>query len=133
METSYNPATEIYHSNKDQMNFTALDYGMAFIVSNEDSSEIDMVEPSSFQEAWNHPDPEQRKKWRGAIRKEFSDMIKYQVWRKIQRNRVPPERRTIGSKWVFKIKRDGRFRARLCGLGYTQIPDVDFTENHAPF
>ena len=92
----------------------------------------DLIEPSNFDSAWNHPDKNQRMKWREAIKKEFGDMMKYKVWRKIPRSEVPYERRTIGSKWVFKIKRDGRFRARLCGLGYTQIPGVDFTENHAP-
>ena len=40
-------------------------------------------------------------------------------------------RRLIGSKWVFKEKRDGRFRARLVCLGYSQIPG-DFSDNYAP-
>ena len=35
-------------------------------------------------------------------------------------------------KWVFSVKRDGRFRARLVACGYSQIPGVDFTENYAP-
>ena len=38
----------------------------------------------------------------------------------------------IGSKWVFKEKRDGPFRARLVCLGYSQIPGVDFSDNYAP-
>jgi len=38
----------------------------------------------------------------------------------------------IGSNWVFKEKRDGRFRARLVCLGYSQIPGVDFSDNYAP-
>ena len=32
-------------------------------------------EPKSFREAWDHPDPTKREKWRTAIRKEFRDMI----------------------------------------------------------
>jgi len=35
----------------------------------------------------------------------------------------------IGSKWVFKEKCDGQFRARLVCLGYSQIPGVDFSNN----
>ena len=38
----------------------------------------------------------------------------------------------IGCKWVFKIKRDGTYRARLVALGYSQVPGVDFTDNFAP-
>jgi hypothetical protein len=33
---------------------------------------------------------------------------------------------------VFKIKRNGVFRARLVAQGFTQIPGVDFTESYAP-
>ena len=35
-------------------------------------------------------------------------------------------------KWVFKEKRDGRFRARLVCLDYSQLPGVDFSDNYAP-
>ena len=45
---------------------------------------------------------------------------------------VPEGRKLIGSKWVFKEKRDGRFRARFMCLGYSQIPGVDFSDNYAP-
>ena len=34
----------------------------------------------------------------------------------------------VGNKWVYTIKRDGRHRARLVALGYTQIPGVDFSK-----
>ena len=36
------------------------------------------------------------------------------------------------SKWVFKIKQNGVFHARLVACGYSQIPGVDFTENYLP-
>ena len=59
-------------------------------------------------------------------------MIDREVWRKTERKTIPNDRRLIGNKWVFKIKRDGTYRARLVALGYSQIPGVDYTDNFAP-
>ena len=103
---------------------------MGFALASENITYPD--EPTTFQEAWHHENVQERKGWRNAIRKEFHDMIKRGVWRQIERKEVPSDRRTIGSKWVFKRKRDGRYRARLCGLGYTQVAGVDFNANFAP-
>ena len=66
-----------------------------------------------------HGTKEKRQKWRTVIRKEFHDMIKLGVWVNVKRSSVPEGRKLIGSKWVFKEKRDGRFRARLVCLGYS--------------
>ena len=64
--------------------------------------------------------------------KEFHDMIKRGVWVNDDRSSIPEGRKLIGSKWVFKEKRHGRFRARLVCLGYSQIPGADFSDNYAP-
>ena len=90
------------------------------------------TEPKTFQEAWHSPIEEERNKWQAAIRKEIRSMINIGVWRKIDKMKIPENRRLIGNKWVFKIKRDGTYRARLVALGYSQIPGVDFTDNFAP-
>ena len=59
-------------------------------------------------------------------------MIKLGVWQRHERSKIPKDRRLIGCKWVFKIKNDGRHRARLCAMGYTQVAGLDFTDNFAP-
>ena len=88
--------------------------------------------PTTFNQAWNHPDQEQREKWRKAVDKELDKMKKMGVWEKIPKSRMPPNKRCVKHKWVLNIKRNGVFRARLVACGYSQIPGVDFTENFAP-
>ena len=90
------------------------------------------TQPKTFQEAWHSPVEEERYNWQMAIRKEIKSMIDRGVWRKIERKNIPNNRRLIGNKWVFKIKRDGTYRARLVALGYIQIPGVDYTDIIAP-
>ena len=46
-------------------------------------------EPTTFQEAWHHLDKETRESWRESIRKEFWDMIRQGVWRRMKRRNVP--------------------------------------------
>ena len=88
--------------------------------------------PSTFQEAWNHPDENERMMWRQAIRKEFKCMIRRGVWRHVKRNDVPENRRLVGCVWVFKKKRNGIYRARLCAQGFSQIPGIDHKDNFSP-
>ena len=90
------------------------------------------TEPKTFQEAWHSPDEEEKENWRIAIKKEIRSMINRGVWRKIDRAKIPENRRLIGNKWVLKSKRDGTYRARLVALGYSQIPGIGYTDNFAP-
>ena len=90
------------------------------------------TQPKTFQEVWHYPIEDEKERWRVAIRKEIRSMIERGVWRKTDRKKIPSNRRLIGNKWVFKIKRDGTYRARLVALGYSQIPGVDYTDNFAP-
>lgn len=59
-------------------------------------------EPYIFDNAWNCPDEELWRKWREAMEKEFSNMIKQQVWSKISKS-CAPNCRHIKSKWFFKL------------------------------
>ena len=88
------------------------------------------TEPKTFQEAWHGKNGKDRNSSRTTIRKEMRSMIDREVWKK--QKKIPNNRRLIGNKWEFKIKRDGTYRARLVVLGYSQIPGVDYRDNFAP-
>ena len=56
----------------------------------------DMFEhPKKFDEAWNHHDEFQRKRWREAIMKEFDKMELNKVWTKVKRKQIPEGRRCV--------------------------------------
>ena len=104
-----------------------------FCFNVEESTGAEKEEPTTFQEAWNHPESEDRVKWRTAIRLEFRQMLKNGVWRyKSGRKSIPSNRKAIGTKWVFKIKKSGIYRARLVAKGYDQVAGIDFLYNFAP-
>ena len=88
--------------------------------------------PTNFKEAWWHPDINERNKWREAIRKELRDAIKRKVYRKTNRRNIPQNKRCVKCKWVFKRKSNGVYRARNVACGYSQIPNIDFTDSFSP-
>jgi hypothetical protein len=89
------------------------------------------TEPKSFREAMSRPDGEL---WYQAMVKEMEAHLENGTWELVK---LPPNRKAIGSKWVFKIKRnpDGsidRYKARLVAKGFAQRPGQDFDETFAP-
>jgi transposase InsO family protein len=129
LNTFYNPTT--YNQNKSndvmlEMAHVVIDVGMYNALVS------DPKEPETFQSACNHQDKDERDKWRESIKKELNSMIDKKVWEVKKKHEIPSDRRLIGSKWVFKRKKNGVYRSRLCALGYSQIPGLDFTDNFAP-
>jgi Reverse transcriptase (RNA-dependent DNA polymerase) len=54
------------------------------------------------------------------------------VYKKIEKSELPSNRVCVKNKWIFKIKRNGIFRAQLVACGYSQVPGIDFQESFAP-
>ena len=88
--------------------------------------------PTNWDEAWYHECPFQQKMWREAITKELDKMKTYQVYKIIKRKEIPHGRKCVKHKWVFDIKRNGLFRARLVACGYSQKPGINFTDTYSP-
>ena len=89
-------------------------------------------EPKSYDEAIN--DSIHGRRWREAIEEELQNLENHQTW---EYDELPPGRKAIGPKWVFKVKYnpDGsvaRFKARLVAQGFSQVQGIDFCEIFAP-
>ena len=96
------------------------------------STMSDPDDPQSFREAWWDPDLIAREKWGEAIHLEFKKMLDMGVWRHVKRENHPNDHRLVGNRWVFKVKRNGVYHARLLAKGFSQIPGMEFTDNFSP-
>lgn len=91
-------------------------------------SDLSNSEPSTIQEALAH------NKWNQAIHDEFNALVRNQTWSLVP---LPPNRHTVGCKWVFKLKKnpDGsvsRYKARLVAKGFHQQAGLDYSETFSP-
>ena len=87
----------------------------------------ELEEPKTLNEALLSP---QAKEWQEAVNEELSSLEQHKTWEVCE---LPAGRKTIGCKWVFKIKQkqDGTvdtFKARLVTKGYSQQEGVDYHE-----
>ncbi|KAA0045493.1 reverse transcriptase [Cucumis melo var. makuwa] len=86
------------------------------------------VEPLNFEEAL------QNDKWKIAMDEEIKAIKKNDTW---ELSTLPNEKKAVGVKWVFKIKRNEkgeveRYKARLVAKGYSQRKGIDYIEVFAP-
>ena len=83
-------------------------------------------DPTPFSEAMRSAEAD---RWTDACQYEIDALARNGTWELMD---LPPSRKAVKSKWVFKLKADGRYRARLVAKGFTQIPGVDFDETFSP-
>lgn len=88
-------------------------------------------EPKSYHDAINSTE---RAQWLEAMQDELESLQANQTWELVS---LPEGRTAIGSKWVYKVKRDvdgqvNRFKARLVAQGFSQKFGVDYDEVFAP-
>eukprot|EP00253_Pinus_taeda_P030085 PITA_30085 len=69
-------------------------------------------------------------KWKAAMKEEMMALSKNGTWDLVE---LPKGRKTVGCKWVFKLKRgvndtEDRYKARLVAKGFSQKASIDFHE-----
>ena len=89
---------------------------------------VSQTEPRTVQEALRE------EPWIEAMQAELQQFQKLGVWDLVD---LPPGSKKIGTKWVYKCKRDDRGviirnKARLVVLGFRQIEGIDYNEVYAP-
>jgi len=87
-----------------------------------------MEEPTCYQEAADDEN------WRAAMDSELQSIHKNKTWSLVK---LPVGHKSIGLKWVFKLKRNAegeivKHKARLVAKGYVQKHGVDYDEVFAP-
>ena len=88
-------------------------------------------DPKSYKEAISSPEKDH---WNVAMQEELDAIEENATWKLTE---LPKGRKAIGSKWVFKTKRDEngtivRHKARLVAQGFSQRFGVDHYEVFAP-
>ncbi|GKB88291.1 retrotransposon protein, putative, ty1-copia subclass [Tanacetum coccineum] len=97
----------------------------------EEHSLGDLKEPNNYKAAILDPKSD---KWVDAKNAELQSVKDNQVWCLVD---LPPNCKTVGSKWFFKKKTDmddiiHTYKARLVAKGYTQTYRVDYKETFSP-
>jgi hypothetical protein len=83
-------------------------------------------DPTSYAEAMRSDNSSE---WTDACQYEIDTLSKNNTWDLVD---LPPGHKAVKSKWVFKLKLDGHFHARLVAKGFMQIPGIDYDETFSP-
>ncbi|GJR36190.1 retrovirus-related pol polyprotein from transposon TNT 1-94 [Tanacetum coccineum] len=91
----------------------------------------DFNEPTSYKATMLDSESN---KWIDAMNTEMQSMIDNMVWVLVD---LPPNCKTVGSKWIFNKKTDidgivHTYKAHLVAKGYTQLFGVDYEETFSP-
>ena len=95
------------------------------------TADSEALEPRNLAEAKRRPD---WPLWEQAIREELDTLHTAGTW---TLEHAPPGANVIGSKWVFKAKKDASgkvvcYKARLVAQGFSQVEGIDYFDMYTP-
>ena len=82
------------------------------------------IDPKSQSEAYASNKPG----WQKSEAKELKNHSDNGSWEYIDASELPRGRRLVKLVWVYKVKRDGSLKSRLCVQGCRQVPGVDYDQ-----
>lgn len=104
-----------------------------YVMSHLVFSAIDLIDdvPKTYSSAVTGVHANQ---WKNAIQDEIDSLKKNNTW---TLSHLPKGRKVVGTKWVFKIKRDSigsvkKYKARLVAQGFPQKEGVDYYDTNSP-
>ena len=96
-----------------------------------DDITADISEPINLDEAFSGENSAQ---WKQVTDSEFNSLVENDTSELVS---LPEGKNVVGSKWVFKVKRDEngcvqRYKARLVAQGYSQAEGIDYFQVFSP-
>ncbi|GJT25784.1 retrotransposon protein, putative, ty1-copia subclass [Tanacetum coccineum] len=116
-----NTPYEVWHGQAPKLSYLKV-WGCEALVKRDTLTKLDKLEPRSIKSTLLDPESD---KWLSAMNVEMQFLKDNEVWDLVN---LPPNSKTIGSKWLFKKKTDmdgavHTYKARLMVKGYTQTQD----------
>jgi len=82
------------------------------------------LDPKTQSEAYSRDE----KGWKASEAKELQNHESNGSWEYIDASQLPRGRRLVKLIWVYKVKRDGSLKSRLCVQGCRQVAGVDYDQ-----
>jgi transposase InsO family protein len=70
-------------------------------------------------------------KWKQAIEEEIGSLEENNTWSFVNEQEAKG-RKLVTTKWIFTVKSDGRYKARLVARGFQQKYKIDYDETYSP-
>lgn len=84
------------------------------------------VTPTTYAGAMRLP---QKANWQQACNAEMASLHEFETFELCE---LPRGRKALGCRWVFTVKGDNTYKARLVVKGFSEVEGIDYKETFAP-